>query len=617
MQPSQTALFLPIYFSLSSFKVLPRILLVCVSIWISIPAGAQVERPVGINLSSVHDYSTEFLFIDAFKQSRSWISHHADGTGPWDTGVPIPLGENGYPLSIPYDNGQNPPQAVRTLLLWDLPAPFPTGEYRLIVEGEGQVSLRFGASGTFTCPVDTMVSVSGGVALRIDASSEGNPISNIQFIRPEYADSVHDHTFTNALLDFLDDFQVIRCMDLLRTNNSPVQQWTDRSSPGYYTQTLSTGVAWEYIVQLANESEKDIWINIPHRADDNYIVQLALFLEENLNDKSQIYLEYSNEVWNGIFQQNPYASDQGEALGFAGEPWERAWKFTAFRSAEVFSLFEEAMDDDDRLIKIIPSQSANPWLSNQLISYFNDPQYNPTAVRADALAIAPYFAGSVANDIVNYNEVNSITPAEIVSRMEMSLMSTQDDIDANLDVAETHELDLITYEGGQHLVGTGGNENNDILTQKLIAANHHPDLERVYCDYLNYWYENNSGLFTHFSSHGSYSKWGSWGVKETMADVENPKYLALQTCVFNANTVSIDEGHASTSTVKAYPNPSQDGRFTIIGLPDGEWSCVDMTGREVLCQLNSVSAGKMQLTLPRAGVYFLRFRDGVVKLMVW
>jgi len=616
MQLLHTPPFLPVFCSLSFCSVITRIFCVSVSIFLSIAVWAQVERPVGINLSSVHDYSTEFLFTDAFKQSRSWISHHADGTGPWDTGVQIPLGENGYPLAIPYDNGQNPPQAVRTLMLWDLPDPFPAGEYRLIVEGEGRVSLRFGASGTFTCPVDTLLSVSGGVALRIDASSEQNPISNIQFIRPEYINTFQDHTFTESLLDFLDDFQVIRCMDLLRTNNSPVRQWSDRSSPNDYTQTLSSGVAWEYIVQLANESEKDLWINIPHQADDNYMVQLALFLEEHLHEEAQIYLEYSNEIWNGIFQQNPYASNQGEALGFTGEPWERAWKYTAFRSAELFSLFEETMTTKDRLVKIIPSQSANSWLSNQLISYFNDPQYNPTAVEADALAIAPYFAGNVANEIVNNNEVHTITPAEIVDRMESSLMRTQDDIDANLAVAESHNLDLITYEGGQHLVGTGVNVNNDLLTQKLIAANHHPNLERVYCDYLDYWYETNSALFTHFSSHGSYSKWGSWGVKETMADVENPKYLAIQSCVFNANTVSIDEPPVSKAFITAYPNPSPDGRFTLSDVPDGEWTCFDMAGREIPYQVNYVSAGKIQITLPQAGVYVLHARDGVVKLIV-
>src|SRR5690606_34561197 len=49
------------------------------------------------------------------------------------------------------------------------------------------------------------------------------------------------------------------------------------------------------------------------------------------------------------------------------------------------------------------------------------------------------------------------------------------------------------------------------------------------------WYENVGGLFANFASHGNYSKWGSWGVKEHMNDFENPKYLGLQNCVFSYN----------------------------------------------------------------------------------
>src|SRR5690606_38764763 len=81
----------------------------------------------------------------------------------------------------------------------------------------------------------------------------------------------------------------------------------------------------------------------------------------------------------------------------------------------------------------------------------------------------------------------------------------------------------------------GSNVNIEGLTEKLIAANKHPDLENLYCQYFDYWYENVGGLFANFASHGNYSKWGSWGVKEHMNDFENPKYLGLQNCVFSHN----------------------------------------------------------------------------------
>lgn len=584
---------------------------------ISLVSMAQVERPLGINLSPVHDFSTEFVFVDAFKQSRTWISHNADGSGAWDTNVNIPLDERGYPLAIPYDDGLNPPQAVRALLLWDLVGPFPSGEYRLIVEGEGQVSMEFGAVGTFTCPVDTIVNVTGSLAISIDASSEGNPISDIRFIRPNYIDVFEDQTFTDELLAFLDDFQVIRFMDWLRTNDSPVSQWGDRSTADYYTQTLNSGVAWEFIVQLANELEKDIWINVPHEADDDYVAQLAGFLEDELNGESRIYLEYSNELWNGIFSQTAYAAEMGNNLGFSGPSWEQGWKFTAYRSAQIFSIFEGTIANDERLVKIIPSQSANAWLSGQLVNYFNDPLYNPEGVEADALAIAPYFAHDVANDIVTNDEVSAISVAEIVSRMGLSLAQSEIEISDNLAVADENNLDLIAYEGGQHLVGTNGNENNDLLTQKLVAANHHPDLEQVYCEYLNYWYEESGQLFAHFNAHYPFSKWGSWGLKETMVDFENPKYMAVQNCVIDANDVSVSTVRANDRELTAYPNPSRDGHFTITNLPaEHDLLLFDLMGKQIDADVTHQSATEVQIFIPEAGVYILKCGAESLRLVV-
>ena len=44
---------------------------------LGIPLLAQVERPIGINFAGAHDYSTELVFTDAFKQARPWITFNA------------------------------------------------------------------------------------------------------------------------------------------------------------------------------------------------------------------------------------------------------------------------------------------------------------------------------------------------------------------------------------------------------------------------------------------------------------------------------------------------------------------------------------------------------------
>ncbi|HRQ29379.1 MAG TPA: T9SS type A sorting domain-containing protein [Saprospiraceae bacterium] len=541
----------------------------------------QNNKPIGINISSVSDYSTELVFTDAFKQCRQWISSNASGGGPWDTGINVPLNANGYPLQIPFDDGIHAPQLVKTLMLWDIGSAVPIGNYRLIVKGNGKVRLSFGASGTYNCPLDILLPVTGQVMLEILSSEPGNPISDIKFIYPDYTDTYENQIFTTEFLTFLKDFSVIRFMDFTRTNGSQVASWADITPYSYYSQAQESGVAWEYLVRLANTTQKDIWINIPHRADDDYIIELAGLLKQTLDPGLKIYLEYSNELWNAGFSQNGDCAAFAANLGITGTPWERTWKYTAKRSADVFRIFNEVFTEDDRLIRIIPSQAANSWLTNQLITYFKDPAFNPDLVKADAVAIAPYFGGEVANVIINNHEENDVTIPEIIDRLEQSLPDAFEWIANNKEVADEHQLELICYEAGQHLVATGNNVNNTVLTNKLIAANHDSALEELYCDYMDFWYQHAGGLLCHFSSHGTYSKWGSWGIKENFQDTENPKYKALQNCVFKDNTVAVFTPENAAEDLILFPNPADQWITILLHVPASGpfvYTLFDLTG---------------------------------------
>lgn len=547
---------------------------------------AQVTKPIGINISGVADYSTELVFTDAFKQSRSWITSNADGSGAWDTGVTVPLNANGYPLQIPYNDGVNPPQIVKTLMLWDIGSAVPQGMYRLKVTGNGQVRLSNGASGTFNCPVDTFVNVTGGVIFEILQSNVSNPISEINFIYPNYTSTYQTKSFTDEFVNFLNDFQVIRFMDFTSTNNSSVVNWSDRTLKSNYSQAKTTGAAWEYVIDIANLTQKDIWINIPHKANDNYIQQLAALLQNTLNPNSKVYLEFSNEVWNSGFSQQADCATMAQNLGYTGQSWERAWKYTAKRSADIFHIFQNVFTNDQRLIKIIPSQAANSWLSNQLVTYFNDPLYNPNQVTANAIAIAPYFGNSVADDIANGGTANSVTIPQIIQQAQTALTNdTYQWILSNKTVAANNNLQLICYEAGQHLTATGNNVNNTTLTSKLIATNHDPAFQSLYCNYFDYWYNNVGTLMCHFSSHGTYSKWGSWGVKENFQDVNNPKYLAMKNCVFNANVLATADLELEDKELVIYPNPTNDWIEikSNSSLADNfEYNLFDLTGRNIL-----------------------------------
>ncbi len=584
---------------------------ILLTVMISYGVYGQISKPIGINIAAVNDYSTELSFTDAFKQCRKWISSNSAGGGAWDTQINVPLQAEGYPAEIPYNDGIHPPQLVKTLMLWDIGTAVPQGKYRLIVSGNGQVRLSNGATGTFNSPIDTLVQVTGQVILEITQSDAANPIDNIQFIYPDYVNTYQTQTFTNEFLNFLDDFQVIRFMDFTNTNGSSIVNWSDRTTPGYYSQAKSGGAAWEYVIELANTTQKDIWINIPHKANDNFIRQLAMLLQNNLHPGIKIYLEYSNEVWNSAFSQHNDCAGFAKNLGYTGQTWERAWKYTAKRSADVFKIFEDVFTNDQRLVKIIPSQAVNSWLTNQLVTFFKDPFYNPNQVTANAIAIAPYFGHDVANNIVTNNQVNTITVPQIVQNLQTSLAEAYQGMIDNKAVANTHNLSLICYEGGQHLVATGNNTNNNALTTKLIAANHDAALQNLYCDYFDYWYTQVGGLFCHFSSHGSYSKYGSWGVKENYQDVNNPKYVALQNCVFKTNTTSVDDMPAENDLLSIYPNPVNE--YVIVSGKNKnstfEYGLFDFSGKKIS---SGTSKFGEKLFLPKlvSGLYMMVIQNG-------
>lgn len=48
---------------------------------------------------------------------------------------------------------------------------------------------------------------------------------------------------------------------------------------------------------ISKSNKKDIWINIPHAADDEYVTNLAKLIKDKLDPSLKVYVEYSNEVW--------------------------------------------------------------------------------------------------------------------------------------------------------------------------------------------------------------------------------------------------------------------------------------------------------------------------------
>jgi hypothetical protein len=100
-------------------------------------------------------------------------------------------------------------------------------------------------------------------------------------------------------------------MDFTATNGNLQKNWSDRNTTSTLTFFRETsgygwqgkGAPWEYAILLANSLKKDIWINIPTYATDDYVTHLAQLLDSSLDKSLHIYFEYSNEIWNFSFAQ--------------------------------------------------------------------------------------------------------------------------------------------------------------------------------------------------------------------------------------------------------------------------------------------------------------------------
>lgn len=502
------------------------------------PKPAPNRMEVGTNLGSIVDWTTGWEFVDVFKMSRAWLTR-AVGSNDWESQRQgeLPSDENCWPLEIPFVAASD---GTRHIVHTLLPAPV-SGEYTVLIEGSGRIDFSgasnppprnlAGGETVFSLDVPNG-SDSTMLFLKILESDKSDPIRNIRVIRPGFETSYKEQPWNPLYLERLEPFQNLRFMDWQKTNGSMLNSWNDRTRPSSYTQTRDQGVALEYMVHLSNTLQKDLWICIPHRADDEYVRQCARLLRDSVDPELKIFVEYSNETWNsaGAFPQTVYVQDQGESLNLDSDRWTAGQKFCSLRSIQIWEIFLNEFQDTSRVVTVLATQSANEHITQMRIDALNDPLINRKYTMPDALAIAPYFGiifrpedlPPTAKSYPTIDDLlNEITPIEIEhSRLQ---------IQAQKRIADQQGMQLVCYEGGQHFVGIFGAENDDALTQILHAANRDPRMYQHYQTYLELMKSEGVEMFSNFTFVSTWSKWGSWGLLESIHQplAEAPKYQSV------------------------------------------------------------------------------------------
>jgi hypothetical protein len=491
-------------------------LLLCLSAAFAVATTAVADPATpraGINLNGPSDWNSELPFVDVFRQSREWISQK-EGAG-WGQGPALDIDERGWVRELP--DGV----FAETLLMTIEGGHYPTGEYTVLYDGSGEIRFS-GARVVSSEPGRMIIDVprGNGIFLQIRRTDPNDYIRNIRVIMPGFESVYEDNPFHPVFLERWRGLAAVRFMDWMHTNNSTVAKWDDRTRVD--DATWSPGIPLEVMIDYVNRIEVDPWFCIPHKADDDYVRNFAEVVRDRLDPGLKVYIEYSNEVWNGQFRQHHDAAERGAELGLSDAPWSNAWHYTAVRSVEVFAIFEEVFNGTDRLVRVLASQSGNPYVAEQIVKFRDAYRH------ADALAIGPYFGFNInAEDAPKWVERGV---GAVLDHIEATtLPETIEHIRGNKRVADEHGLALIAYEAGQHLVGYQGGENNDALTAMLHEANRHPRMGEIYSRYLQAWTDAGGGLLAHFSSIGWWSKWGSWGLMEhyNSDPADYPKYGAF------------------------------------------------------------------------------------------
>ncbi len=501
---------------------------------LSAPAGAQSTSPgggydrLGINLTDVVDFSSEWVFVDVFNHARPWISQDQGfiGFGPFDNMQPIATTPEGWPLLAPG-------QAVATLMLNGIDGNYPGGTY--VVEYDGTGELLFGNDASIASQTPGRIELNvnpgnGGIYFKLNASDNSDPVRNINVVMPGFEDTFEDQVFHPLFIERLDHYGVVRFMNWGRINNSEISSWSDRPTPDLYSQATDGGVSLEYMIELLNRTGKSGWFCVPHLADDNYVTQMATLLRDNLRPDVQVYLEYSNEVWNNIYTQYDYAFTNGIIEGLApgaGNEWQATNYWYSKRAVQMFNIFDNVFGaQSGRVTSVMGgfaafSDGPTKWAL----------EFQNAGNQVDAVAIAPYFA----SDFGFPSEAPTTllkTVQEVLDCADISITAeTLSNMTSNLALANQYNIPLLASEGGQRMAAEGPFQSNPTLNALFAGANRDPRMYDLYLKYLDQW-ETVTGqsLMMAYTSTREYSQFGYYGTLEYQDQpvADAPKYRALQ-----------------------------------------------------------------------------------------
>jgi len=507
-------------------------------------ASNTASAKLGINLGFFNDWGDrEMMFVDVVKNARGFMSATPGQVGSGQVAVDA----NGWPTS---DFGAIFLSDPADFLDRPVSETFPSfaGTYNFSFTGQATVNsfaccqiqnVSYNAATNTTTgqvvvsPTDTF--------LALTFTGTNNGIQNLHLLRPGYPLGT-TQIFTTQFLNAIAPFSTLRFMDPLVTNASTVTSWSQRTLPTSPSQAAAgTGIAWEYVIALANASGKDIWINIPEGVNltdttsNNYVTQLANLLHANLNPGIHVYVEYSNELWNYAFQQtsdnlsaaiSDVDSGADPTLNYDNGNNQYYWAsrrvvHQIVRISQLFKNVYGAAAINTTIRPVYLSQFVQPFLAedglNYLYANFGAPNQYIYGIGG-----APYYGTSGSG----YSDVPSF-----IAALQTGLLTIESDFPTETysggiqygnvsykGLADYWGLKSLSYEGGP--APDYGSSN--VLNEEVLSD---PGENQTIQSELANWYGCGNDLFMYFDL--AEAQGNFWGAYEDLS-LPTPKSTALQ-----------------------------------------------------------------------------------------
>jgi hypothetical protein len=558
-----------------SFHRFHRFVLLLLTTVLALPLGPVAADPptgdpvLGTNLAFLRANSGEYPFVNAFKASTPWVSILA---GVFGDGTLHEV--DGEILSL------DPQQEAITFLFQDNPGRYPAGDYIVLYDGDGD--LEYEGSGrrhdNRSIPGRDVVHVDprqGELVIVLTRTNAALPLNNIRVLVPggvcsndpyqackgvgdpvcgtgtcdlfetNYATQIFHPTFLNNIRRF----GVLRFMDWMETIEGgfvDFSQYTEENDPRWNPAPM------EIMAELGNRIGADIWVNVPHNANNAFITQMATRLEGRLDPTRKVWVEFSNEVWNPNYPSfmdvtlagcaaNPglvceAGSDPNDGIlcdGHRAGAWfpncEAARiRETSERTVNAWHLFDAAFGSSTRLVRVMSSQSGEGDLHDGLL------QWQSAHQETDVLATAAYFGVPLGGNLA----VPGWDLDTLFSALDTEIQDTINLMKSDFYFLEANypAIPVVHYEGGQHLQAFGPIEMDPALANDLWEmnslfedANQDPRIGALYDQLFNAWSQIESPLLCHFTNVHTRQSWSRFGALEYQDQPhgDSVKYQAL------------------------------------------------------------------------------------------